>query len=354
MLMFNIFLVTLVRGRVGLLSLSANTHCYSGWDRDRLDYNNWQSESVWVLPGGSGRQRPLVASRIRNMKWNTDHSAGLPRCVLERTHTYKHRKCYITWAHMWRGVTDNLHMWTNTHTQRGGDRSTHVWRWTHTFCQRFTLVKNMTLKKTHTHTHCGGRATHKHKTRGPSLYFSQTDSSMCLMSSSYTHTQTHTCRCLGKDSNETFSLTCSLSQRPERFCATQATSLKTCNVDIFLQWPRGNVHPFYDQFPYFPLFFSYFPFSFPLNKSGAVGTHMFQHKHVSDSIIRDHSTALDWRVPAACWNTHSLLSFFLSMNDHSLISCRITGRQSASFTSCSSGKASTTNVLQWPQGGSFN
>lgn len=36
------------------------------------------------------------------------------------------------------------------------------------------------------------RTTYKHKTRGPSLYFSQTDSSRCLISSSYTQTHKHT------------------------------------------------------------------------------------------------------------------------------------------------------------------
>lgn len=42
---------------------------------------------VWMLPGGRGRQRAFMASRMRNMKWSTDHSAGLACCVLQHTHT---------------------------------------------------------------------------------------------------------------------------------------------------------------------------------------------------------------------------------------------------------------------------
>lgn len=44
------------------------------------------SAIVCVIPGGRGRQRPRVDSRIRSMKWNTDHSAGLACCILENTH----------------------------------------------------------------------------------------------------------------------------------------------------------------------------------------------------------------------------------------------------------------------------
>lgn len=187
MLMFNIFLVTLALKTVSLLSLGANRHCNSGWDRNRLDYNMEKCVCVSTVPGGRGRQRPLMASRIRNMKWNTDHSAGLPCCVLENTHTHAEKfgwECYATGEHTWREVIYNLHMWTHTQWGVWGSGSTHAWRWTHTFCQRFILNITLVGDKTFKETNWGEKATHKHKARGLSLYFSQAVSSMCLMSSS--------------------------------------------------------------------------------------------------------------------------------------------------------------------------
>lgn len=100
----------------------------------------------------------------------------------------------------------------------------------------------------------------------------------------------------------------------------------------------------YDQFPHFPLCF------LPLlisnsseleqrNGSGCKDT--FQHTHTLAHIISPHICQHPGiiqmhltRPKRACCVLEHTYTLLLSTNHHSLISCGITGRQSAPLTSC--------------------
>lgn len=148
------------------------------------------------------------------------------------------------------------------------------------------------------------------------------------------NTQTHTLVIWRGDaplhSNETFSLTCSLRQKPGNFahCASCPKDLKKETLQFSGISIRKNVNSLTSFFFYFHRF----PFSFPLKYNPV--HHTLQHTHTQPHhftthlslyrIIQLHLTHLK---RARCMLEHAY-SFF-STNDHSPNSCKITGRWSA-------------------------
>lgn len=193
--------------------------------------------------------------------------------------------------------------------------------------------------------HFGGWTTHKHKTQGPSLCFSQTDSSMCRMSSSYRPTNTETGTLVLRERNAKLDQNILLGSQPGNFAQgkhlvlTHVKKKKTrCDDVSFWELNTCSMTSSLTS----PFFFpptSHFHFHTARATRGvSARTHANTRPHHSTTnlsasgIIPAHLTGPKRAccVPEQGTHTHTLVS----TNHHFLNPCRTTGRRCASHTSC--------------------